>query len=183
MQAADPLNNPTNTDDPQTASISNQVHQSSETQKQVDEGDDNKPDEGEGSEGSDSEDSDGSDSDDSDGSDSEDGDRDGDNAGSDSAGQHQASIYGGGGIDLQPRSGTGGFCEVVWQGIVPKRLFQGFKFQEVKSSAAARKTLEGKNAVHYWDMIKQSAVARVKKGGAGSNGDDGFSGDIFDFLK
>lgn len=62
-------------------------------------------------------------------------------------------------------------CEVVWQGIVPKRIFTGFKFQvvflsienelllvnvmllkECKTDSAARKLLESKGVVHYWDM-------------------------------
>lgn len=49
-------------------------------------------------------------------------------------------------------------CELLWQGLLPKRIFVGFKFQEVKSSTAARKLLESKNATHYWDMVQKSEV-------------------------
>ena len=44
-------------------------------------------------------------------------------------------------------------CDLLWQGIIPKRMFVGFKFQESKTSHAARKMLEGKNATHYWDFV------------------------------
>ena len=49
-------------------------------------------------------------------------------------------------------------CELLWQGLLPKRMFVGFKFQEAKSSNAARKLLESKNATHYWDMVQKSEV-------------------------
>ena len=47
-------------------------------------------------------------------------------------------------------------CDLLWQGILPKRMFTGFKFQEAKSSSVAKKMLEGKNATHYWDMVENA---------------------------
>ena len=43
-------------------------------------------------------------------------------------------------------------CDLLWTGILPKRVFQGFKFQECKSAPTARKLLEAKGVAHYWDM-------------------------------
>lgn len=47
-------------------------------------------------------------------------------------------------------------CDLLWQGVIPKRLFTGFKFQESKSSMLARKFLETKNVAHYWDMVENA---------------------------
>lgn len=47
-------------------------------------------------------------------------------------------------------------CDLLWQGIVPRKLFAGFKYQETKSSSAAKKMLEAKGAAHYWDMIENA---------------------------
>ena len=47
-------------------------------------------------------------------------------------------------------------CDLLWQGIIPKRIFTGFKFQECKSSSIAKKLLEAKNVSHYWDMVMRS---------------------------
>lgn len=47
-------------------------------------------------------------------------------------------------------------CDLLWQGVIPKRLFTGFKFQESKSSTLARKFLETKNLAHYWDMVENA---------------------------
>lgn len=44
-------------------------------------------------------------------------------------------------------------CDLLWQGILPKRTFTGFKFHEAKTSSQARKMLEGKAAAQYWDMV------------------------------
>lgn len=46
--------------------------------------------------------------------------------------------------------------DLLWQGVIPKRLFTGFKFQESKSSSLARKFLESKNLAHYWDMVENA---------------------------
>lgn len=47
-------------------------------------------------------------------------------------------------------------CDLLWQGVIPKRLFSGFRFQESKSPAVARKFLESKNVAHYWDMVQHA---------------------------
>lgn len=49
-------------------------------------------------------------------------------------------------------SNTANQCDLLWQGIVPKRVFHVFRFQECKTASAARKVLEAKNIPHYWDM-------------------------------
>lgn len=46
-------------------------------------------------------------------------------------------------------------CTLVWQGVLPKRLFSGFKFQECPSQLSVRKFLESKKVVHYYDMTQQ----------------------------
>ena len=38
-------------------------------------------------------------------------------------------------------------CDLLWQGLLPKRSFTGFKFQESQTEAAAR-------LGHYWDMVE-----------------------------
>lgn len=43
-------------------------------------------------------------------------------------------------------------CDLLWRGVLPKRSFPGFKFQECKSAVTARKLLEAKGVAHYWDM-------------------------------
>jgi hypothetical protein len=43
-------------------------------------------------------------------------------------------------------------CDLLWRGVLPKRTFQGFKFQECRSAATARKLLEARGVAHYWDM-------------------------------
>eukprot|EP01040_Poterioochromonas_malhamensis_P008368 gene8368-9054_t len=82
------------------------------------------------------------------------------------------SSGGGAGGLFEPVPNPDGRCDLLWQGILPKRLFTGFKFQEVKSSSAAKKLLEGKNVSHYWDMV-QHAQAIL---------DSSKSDDIFDLL-
>lgn len=60
-------------------------------------------------------------------------------------------------------------CDLLWSGMLPKRQFQGFKFQEARNSSAARKALEGKGLQHYWDMVVQAdTVLKGQGGGAGS---------------
>eukprot|EP00814_Leptocylindrus_danicus_P019297 CAMPEP_0116013960 /NCGR_PEP_ID=MMETSP0321-20121206/6016_1 /TAXON_ID=163516 /ORGANISM="Leptocylindrus danicus var. danicus, Strain B650" /LENGTH=581 /DNA_ID=CAMNT_0003483567 /DNA_START=216 /DNA_END=1961 /DNA_ORIENTATION=+ len=49
------------------------------------------------------------------------------------------------------------YCELVWQGINPKRLFNGFLFQMCSSTVAARKVLEAKGVAHFWDQVEQYA--------------------------
>eukprot|EP00937_MAST-01D_sp_MAST-1D-sp2_P003648 g3648.t1 len=50
-------------------------------------------------------------------------------------------------------------CELVWEGIVTKKLFNNFRFQECRSSETARKVLEAKGCAHYWDSITTAAAA------------------------
>ena len=47
-------------------------------------------------------------------------------------------------------------CDLLWQGIIPRRQFTGFKFQECNSSAAAKNMLDSKNTGHYWDMVMKA---------------------------
>jgi U4/U6 small nuclear ribonucleoprotein PRP3 len=44
-------------------------------------------------------------------------------------------------------------CELVWQGMVVKRLFKGFTFQTCETSDQARKILKAKGVEHYWDQV------------------------------
>jgi hypothetical protein len=53
-------------------------------------------------------------------------------------------------------------CDLLWTGLLPKRMFTGFKFQETKSSGGAKKLLEGKNASHYWDMVEHADALVVE---------------------
>ncbi|GLD91483.1 hypothetical protein PINS_up000016 [Pythium insidiosum] len=48
-------------------------------------------------------------------------------------------------------------CALVWQGIVAKRAFNNFRFQECSTSVTARKVMEAKHVVHYWDLVEKSA--------------------------
>lgn len=54
-------------------------------------------------------------------------------------------------------------CYLLWEGVLAKRLFTGFKFQEFRSAAAARKALEPKGAQHYWDMAVQHNSSSITK--------------------
>ncbi|KDO29416.1 hypothetical protein SPRG_05953 [Saprolegnia parasitica CBS 223.65] len=56
---------------------------------------------------------------------------------------------------LQPkRAKKKAKCYLVWKGIVAKRAFASFKFQECKTASTARKVLEAKHVEQYWDMIE-----------------------------
>jgi U4/U6 small nuclear ribonucleoprotein PRP3 len=52
-------------------------------------------------------------------------------------------------------------CDLLWSGILPKRSFTGFKFQEAKSALACRRLLEGKGLGHYWDMCEKADESRL----------------------
>ena len=43
-------------------------------------------------------------------------------------------------------------CSLAWTGVVAKRSFTGFRFQECRSCPAARKALETKAVAHYFDL-------------------------------
>ncbi|OQR82218.1 U4/U6 small nuclear ribonucleoprotein Prp3 [Thraustotheca clavata] len=45
-------------------------------------------------------------------------------------------------------------CYLVWRGIVAKKAFASFKFQECRTAPTARKVLEAKHVEQYWDMIE-----------------------------
>jgi hypothetical protein len=45
-------------------------------------------------------------------------------------------------------------CDLLWQGLQPKRCFTGFKFQESQSALAARKMMKGRGVGHFWDMLE-----------------------------
>ena len=47
-------------------------------------------------------------------------------------------------------------CDLLWQGILPKRTFHALRFQECRSATAARKVLEAKGVAHYWDMAMRA---------------------------
>ena len=51
----------------------------------------------------------------------------------------------------------------VWQGIVVKRNFTAFRFQECKSTLTARRVLDSKQVAHYWDMVVQAHEAGPPK--------------------
>ena len=64
------------------------------------------------------------------------------------------------------KSSSGGInrCDLLWQGLVPKRCFQGFRFQECRTAPAAKKVLEAKGLVHYWDlMVRADDTIEVSK--------------------
>jgi len=70
-------------------------------------------------------------------------------------------------------AGPGGQCELVWRGTVPRRFFQDFRFEECKSSAAARRVLEGKGLAHFMDVVMASARVAAAGGGGGGGGEEG----------
>ena len=47
-------------------------------------------------------------------------------------------------------------CDVLWQGILPKKTFHTLRFQECRSAAGARKVLEARGVAHYWDMAMRA---------------------------
>jgi hypothetical protein len=47
-------------------------------------------------------------------------------------------------------------CDLLWQGVLPKKTFHAFRFQECRSAASARKVLEAKGVAHYWDMAMRA---------------------------
>jgi hypothetical protein len=91
---------------------------------------------------------------DSDGSSS---DEEGDQAGAE--GKNGQQRGGAGQTAMEARSFAGNRCDLLWQGLLPKRVFTGFKFQESANAAAARKLLKAKGVGHYWDMVEQADSA------------------------
>ena len=63
------------------------------------------------------------------------------------------------GLEVDSSSGAGKkFGGLVWQGTTIKRVFPAFKFEECNSAAAARKFMEKKGVVQYWDMVANHVV-------------------------
>ncbi|KAK1948446.1 U4/U6 small nuclear ribonucleoprotein Prp3 [Phytophthora citrophthora] len=51
----------------------------------------------------------------------------------------------------------GNGCLLVWQGVVARKAFNNFRFQECRTTVTARKVMEAKNVAHYWDLVEKSA--------------------------
>ncbi|RLN52781.1 hypothetical protein BBJ29_000749 [Phytophthora kernoviae] len=47
-------------------------------------------------------------------------------------------------------------CLLVWQGVVARKAFNNFRFQECRNTTTARKVMEAKNVVHYWDLVEKT---------------------------
>ena len=62
-------------------------------------------------------------------------------------------------------------CELIWNGMVMKRSFHTFMFQNAESSSVARKVLEVKGVPHYWDLC--CGHLERKMGVVGGGGDQG----------
>lgn len=45
------------------------------------------------------------------------------------------------------------FGGLVWQGTTAKRIFHSFKFEECNTAEAARKFMQKRGVVQYWDMV------------------------------
>ena len=54
---------------------------------------------------------------------------------------------------LQATEVAENWCVKAWAGVVAKRAFSAFKFQECKSTLTARRVLDAKGVAHYWDMV------------------------------
>eukprot|EP00977_Amphora_coffeiformis_P023033 scaffold12113_cov159-Amphora_coffeaeformis.AAC.8 len=54
-------------------------------------------------------------------------------------------------------------CELVWEGMVVKRLFNGFVFQTCESPDQARRVLKAKGVSHYWDQVTAHASGHSNK--------------------
>jgi len=63
-------------------------------------------------------------------------------------------------------------CELIWNGMVMKRSFHTFMFQNAESSGVARKILEVKGVPHYWDLCCGHLERKMGIVGGGGGGDD-----------
>lgn len=59
--------------------------------------------------------------------------------------------------DDESKQHRGNGCSLVWQGVVARKAFSNFRFQECRTAATARKVMEAKGVVHYWDLVEKSA--------------------------
>jgi hypothetical protein len=49
-------------------------------------------------------------------------------------------------------------CELLWQGIIAKRSFNGFKFHPVSSPSEAKQFCDSRQIGHFWDMLRQAEL-------------------------
>jgi U4/U6 small nuclear ribonucleoprotein PRP3 len=54
-------------------------------------------------------------------------------------------------------------CELVWEGMIVKRLFHGFIFQSCETADQARRILKVKGVAHYWDQVAAHASGQSNK--------------------
>jgi len=54
-----------------------------------------------------------------------------------------------------------GKCVLCWEGVLARRHFKSFRFENVRSEPLARKFLADKGCPHYWDMAKNFTAADV----------------------
>ena len=57
---------------------------------------------------------------------------------------------------LKKSSGVVNRCDLLWQGLVARKSFHAFRFQECRTDLAAKKVLEAKNLSHYWDLVTRA---------------------------
>lgn len=101
-------------------------------------------------------DDDGDDDEEDDDDDSDDSDEETDTARATSSTHNQTQSLTGSSSSSSSSSMSSNRCDLLWQGILPKRTFTGFKFQESKSVLGARKMLKSKGVGHYWDMVENA---------------------------
>lgn len=58
--------------------------------------------------------------------------------------------------DDESKETKGNGCSLVWQGVVARKAFSNFRFQECRSAPTARKVMEAKGVAHYWDLVAKS---------------------------
>ncbi|KAF1335476.1 U4/u6 small nuclear ribonucleoprotein prp3, partial [Globisporangium splendens] len=70
--------------------------------------------------------------------------------------EHDDSDNESGNDDDDDAESKGNGCKPVWQGVVARKAFTTFRFQECRTAATARKVMEAKGVVHYWDLVEKS---------------------------
>jgi len=53
-------------------------------------------------------------------------------------------------------------CDLVWEGVLPKRHFKKFRFHECPTATEARQVLAERNQAHYWDTALAFSDALVE---------------------
>ncbi|RLN44367.1 hypothetical protein BBJ28_00012633 [Nothophytophthora sp. Chile5] len=61
--------------------------------------------------------------------------------------------------EAEDASSRGNGCQLVWQGVAARKAFNNFRFQECRTAITARKVMEAKSVVHYWDLVEKSSDA------------------------